>query len=159
MTASLPPHLRLDDFLPFRLAVLSNAISGRIRRIYAEEFNLSVWEWRVLAILGDGAGLTSTEVSARAIMDKPLVSRTVASLLQRGLISRKADPKDKRRAMLSLTPSGGEIYAAIVPRAVAIEKEFLSAFSETQLADLDTVLGQLARIASPGRPLWDRGQS
>ena len=159
MTNSPTMPLRLDDFLPFRLAVLSNAISGRIRRIYAEEFNLSIWEWRVLAILGDGAGLTSTQVSERAIMDKPLVSRTVANLLHRGLISRRADPHDKRRATLRLTDSGFAIYDAIVPRAVAIEQEFLSAFSETQLEGLNSVLGQLALIASPDRPLWDRGQS
>ena len=36
------PALSLDDFLPYRLSVLSNAVSSKIARIYEQEFELSL---------------------------------------------------------------------------------------------------------------------
>ena len=45
-------RLDLDDFLPYRLSVLTNRVSGAIARHYSERFGLSVPEWRVMAVLG-----------------------------------------------------------------------------------------------------------
>ena len=50
----LPGHAQLDleHFLPYRLSVLSNRVSGTIARIYTERFQLSITEWRGMAVLG-----------------------------------------------------------------------------------------------------------
>ncbi|HCX10052.1 MAG TPA: MarR family transcriptional regulator, partial [Hyphomonas sp.] len=40
--------LRLREFLPYRLSVLSNTISTRIASLYDREFGLSIWQWRVM---------------------------------------------------------------------------------------------------------------
>ena len=45
-------HLDLEHFLPYRLSVLSNRISGAIAREYSTRFALTVTEWRVMAVLG-----------------------------------------------------------------------------------------------------------
>ena len=58
--------LRLDTFLPFRLSVLSNAVSRKIADMYEREFDISIWQWRILAVLGENDGLTSTEVAGQA---------------------------------------------------------------------------------------------
>ncbi|MEO0608095.1 MAG: helix-turn-helix domain-containing protein, partial [Pseudomonadota bacterium] len=72
---SEPAALSLDGFLPYRLSVLSNAVSRKIADIYEREFDLSVWQWRIIAVVGEREGLTSTEVAQRTLMDKPTVSR------------------------------------------------------------------------------------
>ena len=149
------PALRLDGYLPYRLSVLSNAVSSRIARIYEEEFHLSVWQWRVIAVLGESPGLTSTEVSTRTLMDKPTVSRAAASLLERDLISRTTDLEDRRRAPLMLTEHGRQIYDAIIPRAVACEKELLDVLTAGDEATLHVLLTRLAGVVSPDRPLWN----
>jgi len=46
------PSLDLEHFLPYRLSVLSNRVSGAIARVYSERFGLGVTEWRVMAGLG-----------------------------------------------------------------------------------------------------------
>ena len=51
-----PAPLRLATFLPFRLSVLSNAISQRIAELYDREFGLSIWQWRVMAVTADTPG-------------------------------------------------------------------------------------------------------
>ncbi len=151
--------LRLDSFLPYRLSVLSNAISRRISDIYEREFDLSVWQWRIIAVLGERDDLTSTEVAIRTLMDKPTVSRAAASLIERGILLRTTDAADRRRAPLALTVEGRAIYAAISPRALAWEEELLDALSETDKTALHDILTKLSAAASPDRPLWSGNDS
>ena len=146
--------LRLDSFLPYRLSVLSNAVSGNIAGMYEREFDISIWQWRVIAVLGESDGLTSTEVANRTLMDKPAVSRTAANLTERGIISRTSDNADRRKADLRLTAKGREIYAAIKPRALAYERELMASLSPEEARMLHGLMTRLARIASPDRPLW-----
>ncbi|MBR9835499.1 MAG: winged helix-turn-helix transcriptional regulator [Alphaproteobacteria bacterium] len=148
------PALSLNTFLPYRLSVLSNAVSRKIADIYEREFDLSVWQWRIIAVLGESQDLTSTEVAMRTLMDKPTVSRAATSLIERGIISRTIDEEDRRRAPLALTDEGRAIYAAVIPRALACEKELLDALGETEIRDLHRLLTRLSGVASPNSPLW-----
>lgn len=146
--------LRLDGFLPYRLSVLSNAVSGKIADMYERDFEISIWQWRIIAVLGESEGLTATEVAARTLMDKPAVSRATASLLERGIISRKSDRADRRKAALRLTSKGRKIYDGIIPRALAYERDLLQALSAEDAAMLHRLLTRLSHIASPERDLW-----
>lgn len=74
--------LRLSTFLPFRLSVLSNAISQKIAELYDREFGLSIWQWRVMAVTADTPGISATEIGQRTQMDKVAVSRAVAGLIE-----------------------------------------------------------------------------
>jgi len=148
------PALRLDGFLPYRLSVLSNAVSRQIADIYEKDFDLTIWHWRIIAVLGETGDLTSTEVAARTLMDKPSVSRAATSLIERGVISRTIDAEDRRRAPLALTDEGKAIYAAVIPRALACEKELLDAFTDSEKRDLHGLLTRLSRVVSPDRALW-----
>ena len=146
--------LSLDGFLPYRLSVLSNAVSRKIARIYEQEFDLSIWQWRIIAVLGERGGLTSTEVAQRTLMDKPTVSRAAASLIERGILERHIDREDRRRAPMRLTDEGEAIYAAVIPRARESERELLDALSETESETLHNLLSRLAAVVSPDMPLW-----
>ncbi|MEQ8556999.1 MAG: MarR family transcriptional regulator [Henriciella sp.] len=146
--------LKLDGFLPYRLSVLSNAVSRKIADMYEREFDISIWQWRIIAVLGESDGLTSTEVANRTLMDKPAVSRAAASLTERNIISRKSDHADRRKADLRLTAKGRDIYDAIIPRALAYERELLASLSPEEAGMLHGLLTRLAHIASPERNLW-----
>ena len=58
-------HLLLDRFIPFRLSVLTNKVSGAIARHYSERFGLSIPEWRVMAVLGETPGLSAREAATK----------------------------------------------------------------------------------------------
>jgi DNA-binding MarR family transcriptional regulator len=148
------PALSLDGFLPYRLSVLSNAVSSKIAKIYEQEFELSVWQWRIIAVLGEREGLTSTEVAQRTLMDKPTVSRAAASLIERGILERNIDSDDRRRAPMRLTDEGKAIYAAVIPRAIESERELLDAVSAEEAETLHRLLTRLSGVVSPDRPLW-----
>jgi len=146
---SEPRHARLDleGFVPYRLSVLSNRVSGAIARQYSERFGLSVPEWRVMAVLGGTPGLSAREVASRTAMDKVQVSRAVACLLRSKRLARSADPRDRRVTRLALTRQGRAIYDQIVPLALELEGLLLSALSAEERRGFDKLLAKLARQA------------
>jgi len=138
--------LFLGDFLPYRLAVLSNKISRSIADEYEEQFQLSVSEWRVMAVLGGEPDLSAGQVADRTAMDKVAVSRAVNRLIDAGRLTRSFSPEDRRRSVLRLSDSGEKIYAQIVPIALSYERKILDQLSESEQAQLDTVLKKMENI-------------
>jgi len=137
--------LHLEDFLPYRLSVLTNRVSGAIARHYSERFALSVPEWRVMAVLGGTPDLSAREVSRKTAMDKVQVSRAVAGLIAARRVQSEPDGQDRRITRLSLTPRGRAIYDEIVPLALHLEAVLLSALSAEEKAQLDRLLEKLSR--------------
>ena len=101
MTGS-PDKLHLEHFVPYRLSVLTNIVSMSIADAYEREFGLTIPQWRVLAVLARYPGLSAIEVAERTAMDKVAVSRAVAHLLERGLLTREMHGDDRRRSVLTL---------------------------------------------------------
>ena len=76
MSADGAEHgLRLDSYLPYRLSVASNAVSGLIARAYEDRFGLTIPQWRLVCVLAEEGGLTQVQIVARTVMDKVTVSR------------------------------------------------------------------------------------
>ncbi len=138
----------LERFLPYRLSVLTNTVSGAIARLYGARFGLTIPEWRVLAVLGRFAPLSAGELAGRTAMDKVRVSRAVAKLLRRGLVDRARDGADRRRAKLALAAAGRKIHDAIVPMARAKEAALLAGLSRAERAQLDRLLDRLTARAA-----------
>ncbi|HEX3809779.1 MAG TPA: MarR family winged helix-turn-helix transcriptional regulator [Rhizomicrobium sp.] len=146
--AAAAPRLELERFLPYRLSVLSNRVSGAIAKQYSSRFDLSIPEWRVMAVLGGTPNLSAREVAQRTAMDKVQVSRAVQSLLKAKRLQREKHPHDGRSAHLSLTAKGQAIYDEIAPLALHLEELFLSALTPLERAAFDKLMAKLARQAS-----------
>lgn len=141
--ADAPPALDLSAFLPYRLSVLANRISSALARRYAERFDLTIPEWRVIAVLGPCPGLTAVEICDLTAMDKVQVSRAVARLIAAKRLSRRIDAKDRRRAVLTFTPAGMAVYEAIVPLALSFEAALTEALRPGDRAALDHLIERL----------------
>lgn len=135
--------LDLEHFLPYRLSVLTNRISGGLAEIYSKRFGISVTEWRVIAVLGRYPGLSANGVADRAAMDKVAVSRAVARLLESGLLTREMHDADRRRSVLALSEAGYAVYDVVVPLALEYERDAYSALDEGERAALDGLLIKL----------------
>jgi len=141
------PILELDRFLPYRLSVLSNRLSNAIARSYETRFQLSVTEWRVIAVLGRFRGLSANEVAERTAMDKVAVSRAVARLLESGRLQRDLHENDRRRSVLELSPAGYAIYEAVAPIALSYERALLEALEPAERETLMKLLDKLSARA------------
>lgn len=139
--------LILDEFLPYRLSVLSNRLSAAIARAYSRRYGLSIPEWRVIAVLALAPGASAAEVAERTAMDKVAVSRAVRRLVQTGRLTRRTAAGDRRRSILELTAEGRRIYQRVTPALRRYEAELLAALSARERRALDALLGRLERRA------------
>lgn len=146
-------QLALENFLPYRLSILSNTVSGTIAAAYDTRFDLTIPEWRVMAVIGRRPGLSAAEVAERTLMDKVAVSRAVAKLLKAGRITREFADQDKRRSILGLSDKGREVYDQVAPLALQLEADLLKGFSEDEINTLNLLLERmLARTRLLGAP-------
>lgn len=136
-------ELALENFLPYRLSVLSNRISQTIAASYRDRFGLSVTEWRVIAVLGRTPKLSASDVVERTAMDKVAISRAVAALLERGLLLRTVARDDRRRSVLALSRKGANVHAQVAPLALDFEARLLAALGPAMRDALPQVLDAL----------------
>ena len=141
-------ELLLENFLPYRLAVTSNTISTTLARAYDKRFNVSIPEWRVIAVLGRFPGLSAVEVAERTLMDKVAVSRAVTKLINNGRIVREFADTDKRRSILNLSLIGKELHDKIAVLALEFERELKQEFSSEEMENLNRAMEKLLVRAS-----------
>jgi DNA-binding MarR family transcriptional regulator len=135
--------LKLDEFLPYRLNVCSSLVTQALSRIYAERYRMGVPEWRVLVTLGELGPMTAKAIGLHSHMHKTKVSRAVALLERRKLVSRRVNRADLREAFLSLTTAGRDIYDELAPAALAFVRQLMETVDAADRAALDRALTKL----------------
>lgn len=142
--ASSSSKLKLDEFLPHRLNVLSSLVSQALTTVYGR-YGIGIPEWRVLVTLGENGVMTGKAVGAHTHMHKTKVSRAVAQLEQRKLVSRRTNRADMRESFLSLTSGGRAIYEEVAPRALEFTQRLADAISPADRAAFDRVVKLLTQ--------------
>jgi DNA-binding MarR family transcriptional regulator len=140
---ALGPIGSLDDFIPYKLAVVANRVSQSIGHVFETQFNLQMPEWRILMALYAYGALIFNEVVERTSMDKARVSRAQRRLVDLNMIKTSDHPTDGRRLILALTPTGVRRCADILPEAAEREAWFLSALTDEEHKQLDVILNKL----------------
>lgn len=143
-THNLTGNFTLEDFIPYRLAVLAKSVSTAFSKTYAERFGISIPQWRVMAAVGRDPNCTASSIVEHAAMDKVQVSRAVSGLIQMGHLKSKLDKNDRRNAVLSFTTQGQKIYNQIVPTGREFESKLMSVMDEDELQNIDHLLKKLA---------------
>jgi DNA-binding MarR family transcriptional regulator len=142
------PPLVLEDFLPYRLAVLTHAVSRALGEVYGARFGLSIPEWRIVANLGRFGPQQPGELAERSSMDKPKVTRALQRLLTSGLITRAIDSADRRQARIALTRKGTAVFREIGVLARAWETDLLAPLSDSDRKSFDRILSKLTKRAA-----------
>lgn len=153
--------LHLETFLPYQLNVVTQAVSQGLAQLYADEFGITVPEWRVIATLGEqppGTELAARDIARHSRMGKVMTSRAAAALLSRRILGRRMNRDDRRESFLRLSEKGLEIYAAIVPRALAYQQRLEAGLSRADAAAFQRVLAHFLARAEDHEALQMRGE-
>ncbi len=133
--------LDLAAFTPYRIAVLGRMMSEQLGAAYSNE-DLTIPEWRVLAVVSQEEAVAARDVVARTPMDKMAVSRAVASLEAKDLIMRERT-EDRRVSALKLSLKGKSVFDRVSSIALAYEHALLGAMSEIERDALSAALARL----------------
>jgi len=137
------PPLKLEGFLPHRLLVCAQLVSFALAKVHTDRHQIGVPEWRVLVVLAEFGSMTAKSVGQRSNMHKTKVSRAVAVLEQRGLVTRRSNSADLREAFLSLTPSGRALHDELAPGALEFAERLLAAIDPADREALNRILERL----------------
>ncbi|MFT4090990.1 MAG: MarR family winged helix-turn-helix transcriptional regulator [Asticcacaulis sp.] len=139
--------LALDNYLPYRLSVASNAVSSLISTAYDSLYALKVPEWRLIWVLNEDGPSTQQALVKRTGMDKVTISRAAQALAKRRLITRAPHEHDGRSHHLILTVEGQRLFDDVSPSAVEYEKEVLADLSEGEIQTLKDLLRRVEDAA------------
>ncbi len=81
--------------------------------------------------------LTPSELATRERVQRPTITRVVIRLEASGLVTRAADPSDRRSALITVTPAGRALLAAARTRKDAFLSERLDALAPEDRATLE----------------------
>lgn len=140
-TAHNPSLAHLANDL--RLACMR--ISRRVR--FESTQDVAPHQFSVMARLEDNA-LTPRELAAIECVSPPSMTRTVAGLVERGLVTRTDDPLDGRQVFISLTAQGGSLLSETRRRRDAWMASRLKGISADEREVLVKATAILTRIAS-----------
>ena len=135
--------IKLEQFLPYRLNVVASLVSQALSRIYSDRYGIGVPEWRVLVTLGQYGLMTGKSIGAHSHMHKTKVSRAVALLEDRKLVTRRANRADLREAFLTLTPAGRAMYDDLVPIALDFANRLSDSVDPADRAAFDRAIDRL----------------
>lgn len=150
-----------DGLLIFKLVRVVNLTARPFAQRVGKEHQLTLNEWRVMALVGAHPGCNASQVADHTGLDKMAVSRALAGLQGARRVKRHDDPADQRRSRLFLTASGRSLYAIAWAHAQAREAELfegitakerqaLSGMLDKLIASVIRADGQAAARARPG---------
>ena len=117
------------DLFNFRVSEFMGVSGSLVTRICENEYGITREEWQFVAMLAELNPLSPSDLAARTTVDRSQTSKTLRALMSKGLLERQSVPGDKRKAMVSLTALGRDLYAVIFPRVVQVHHEVLQDLS------------------------------
>lgn len=136
----------LENFLPYRLDRISEALSRHFQPVYRDEHGMTRPEWKVLAHLGQAETLTAREIVRRTGLHKTKVSRAVSALENRRWLERNRDEADRRIEHLTLTRTGRKGYDSLTALLKTREAELLNRLTGEEMETVGRALAILDRV-------------
>ena len=137
--------LDLDRYVPALITFIANKLSRSATVLYQKRFGVNVTEWRVLALLAIEPAISAARICHVIGYDKGPVSRTLAVMEERGLVSIRTDRHDGRTHAISLTPKGQSTHDRVIALALERERRLLSCLGKDEREALINLLVRIHR--------------
>ncbi len=133
----------LDQFLTYRLHVLTKRSDRGIGEMYRHRLDISLPEARVIASVGAFGPFSIMDLARHTHLDKSQASRAAEALLQQGLLARSASEEDGRIVLIALTPDGRALYRKILPIARKWNDGLLACLSDSERQTFERLLDKV----------------
>lgn len=137
-----PPQELLAN-TAFLLARVGTAVKARALEEF-EQAGFSMYQYGVLALLGEGDCETQSGIARRLGFDSSQLVGFLDGLEEQGLVQRRRDPNDRRRHAVSLTADGKRQLVRLRAIAKRIEESVLEPLDEKSRRTLHESLEQIA---------------
>jgi DNA-binding MarR family transcriptional regulator len=114
--------------------------------IFAEKtdaFGLTPVQFAMLNALMDDPGEDQITLAGKVAFDAATSGAVIARLEAKGLLRRDADPKDKRRKLLTATKEGEQVVIAMKAAVADVQAQIMQPLSAKEAEQLTNLLGKL----------------
>ena len=133
----------LNRYVPALLAFIDNKLSAHAAKLYKDQFNTTLTEFRILTMLAVEPNINAQRIIELIGLDKAGVSRTIKQLHEKALLTVTPDPQDLRSNTLQLTASGQALYDEVLIAAQEREQKLLAEFNHMEIENLIYLLNKL----------------
>ena len=125
----------------------ANAVFNRVLRLELAQHNITFSQYQHLRQLWQEDGLAQVALSRRIGIETASSTTVIDQLEKLGLIRRRRDPADRRRIIVTLTPSGRALEQPLDGCAIAVNRRARGGLSKSEVASLfesiDKIVGNL----------------
>ena len=139
--------IEVKQFVTYTMARVQAKLNAQAAAILKRHSNLSLVQWRVIALLAAGNCDSLTTLCRLSGMDKGQVSRKLTQLVADGMVRSRLDEHDHRSQKLSLTEDGLKLYDRILPVMRSRQAHVTSNLAEEELAALLEYLDRIEAAA------------
>jgi len=132
----------LDDQVAHLLRRAHQRASALFLSVLADA-QLTPTQFFAMARLHERGKLSQNRLGRLAAMDPATIQGVIRRLHERGLIERLADPTDRRRMVLSLSPQGQETVVRLLKNANRVSRDILAPLAPEQRGPFVKLLKQL----------------
>jgi MarR family transcriptional regulator for hemolysin len=116
--------------------------------------------WLVLMALMREGKISHGELARRVGIQGPTLTHHLDAMAGQGLVLRDRLPDNRRVQVVSLTPAGVAMFHRLRSAAAAHDKRIRSAFSDTELSQMRTLLTRLAdHFTAPAPQVQDHQET
>jgi DNA-binding MarR family transcriptional regulator len=115
--------LRNEDFLSYKISVLSRIMDRGVDRRTLPDVGLPLTALRILGYLDAYQEGRILRIAREMHMLGSQVSKSMMELVENGYVARSPDPSDRRGAIFRLTPKGRTVFDPIFARALRKQRE------------------------------------
>jgi DNA-binding MarR family transcriptional regulator len=133
----------MDEYQDYRIFQELSLLLDHADRIVLRQFNLNTLQYNALLLLNTDEGWRLTDLSERLLCERSTVTRLVDYLESEGLISRSADPTDRRSQRVTLTTAG---LARRDQAQAAIEQAIRERFSVLSREEIHQLIRMQRRL-------------
>jgi DNA-binding MarR family transcriptional regulator len=109
----------------------------------AAAFGVTPVQFAILNALMDSTGQDQVSLAARVAFDAATSGSVIGRLETKGWVRRQADPLDRRRKRLWITPQGRAVALQMKRAATNTQKRLLAPLEAAEREQLTTLLGKL----------------
>jgi DNA-binding MarR family transcriptional regulator len=122
------PDRASDVSTPTLVYVVGRVNQGVRRGLQARltRWQLSISEYTVLSVLEARPDLSNAQLARRSLVTRQSMTRIIASLERRGLVTRRTDPSHGRILRAGLTPAARKLLEALAPAVRELQDEMLA---------------------------------
>jgi len=140
-----------QGYVPYLLRRIADTLIERFTG-ELEPYGITLPMWRVLAVLHRRGATRFGMLVSQTLIEPPTLSRLVAALQTKGLITKTSSDVDARGVLILPTKKGLEVVERVTPHAFEVERETLAGLTEDEAEMFRRLVRRVCANLAPFAP-------